>query len=129
MPRLWRGGCTNKILLLTNILLVFVVKIAQVINPLILWKVIDSIMCEEEPGVTECPTEEETYSLILFYAGIKLSYDVINTFRDIPYAMMAAAAETAIADEVYFHVQSLSLAYHLSRETGRVIRIVSRGSQ
>lgn len=42
---------------------------------------------------------------------------------------MAAAAEIAIADEVYHHVQSLSLAYHLSRETGRVIRIVSRGSQ
>lgn len=132
LPRLWRGGCKNKMLLLTNLLLVFVVKIAQVTNPLILWKVIDSIMCEETvgSGVSEqCPTEEETYTLILFYTGIKLAYDVIGTMRDIPYAMMAAAAETAIADEVYFHVQSLSLAYHLSRETGRVIRIVSRGSQ
>jgi ABC-type transport system involved in Fe-S cluster assembly fused permease/ATPase subunit len=42
---------------------------------------------------------------------------------------MAAAAEITIADEVYHHVQSLSLAYHLSRETGKVVRIVSRGSQ
>ena len=63
------------------------------------------------------------------YTGIKFLYEMLNTLRDIPYQRMAATAEIAIADEVYHHVQSLSLAYHLSRETGKVIRIVSRGSQ
>lgn len=107
LPRLWRGGCKNKCLVLINLFGVFIVKIAQVINPLILMRVVDSIMCEEDAtGLSDktCPTEEETYMLILFYAGIKLGYDMLNTLRDIPYAMMAAAAETAIADEVYFHV-------------------------
>ena len=118
LPRLWKGGCSQKMLLILNISLVFIVKIAQVVNPIILMMVVNSIICkEDETGLDEkkCPTAEETYTLILIYTGIKLSYDILNTFRDIPFAKMSAGAEIAIADEVYHHVQSLSLAYHLSR--------------
>jgi ABC-type transport system involved in Fe-S cluster assembly fused permease/ATPase subunit len=53
----------------------------------------------------------------------------MNNLREIPYATMAAQAEISIAHDVYDHVQRLSLAYHLSRETGKVVRMVSRGSQ
>ena len=42
---------------------------------------------------------------------------------------MAATAEISIAHDVYDHVQRQSLAFHLGRETGKIIRIVSRGSQ
>jgi ABC-type transport system involved in Fe-S cluster assembly fused permease/ATPase subunit len=42
---------------------------------------------------------------------------------------VSASAEIYVADLVYNHVQHQSLAFHLSRETGKVIRIVSRGSQ
>jgi ABC-type transport system involved in Fe-S cluster assembly fused permease/ATPase subunit len=42
---------------------------------------------------------------------------------------MAAVAEISIAHDVYDHVQRQSLAFHLSRETGKIIRIVSKGSQ
>jgi ABC-type transport system involved in Fe-S cluster assembly fused permease/ATPase subunit len=41
---------------------------------------------------------------------------------------MAARAEITVAKNVYDHVQKQSLAFHLSRETGKIIRIVSRGS-
>lgn len=105
--------------------MVFVVKIAQVLNPILLMTVINSITCVEDCKYST----EETYALILMYTGIKFAYEVLNTLRDLPYQRMAAAAEITIADEVYHHVQSLSLAYHLSRETGKVVRIVSRGSQ
>ena len=67
--------------------------------------------------------------LIGIYAAFKLLYDLLNNLREIPYAYMAAAAEISIAHDVYDHVQRLSLAYHLSRETGKIIRMVSRGSQ
>ena len=48
--------------------------------------------------------------------------------REIPYATMAAQAEISIAHDVYDHVQRQSLAFHLSRETGKIIRIVSKGA-
>lgn len=124
LSRLWRGGCCDRLLFLFNVTMVFVVKIAQVINPLLLMLVINSIICTKDCKYSP----EETYALILMYTGVKFCYELLNTLRDIPYQRMAATAEITIADEVYHHVQSLSLAYHLSRETGKVIRIVSRGS-
>ena len=66
---------------------------------------------------------------IAVYGIFRFSYDLLNTLREIPYARMAAIAETTVANDVYDHVQRLSLAYHLSRETGKIIRMVSRGSQ
>lgn len=42
---------------------------------------------------------------------------------------MGAVAEISIAYDVYDHVQRQSLAFHLGRETGKIIRVVSRGSQ
>lgn len=77
----------------------------------------------------KCASPEETISLILIYSVTRFSVDFLSTLRDIPFQRMAANAEIAIADEVYHHVQSLSLAYHLSRETGKLIRNVSRGSK
>lgn len=42
--------------------------------------------------------------LIAAYGIFKLAYDLLNTLREIPYARMAAAAETTIAHDVYDHV-------------------------
>lgn len=67
--------------------------------------------------------------LIIGYALVKFLGDFLNNIREIPYANMAAAAEISIAHDVYDHVQRQSLAFHLSRETGKIIRIVSKGSQ
>lgn len=134
LPRVWKGSCKDKALVVFNFALVAIAKAVNVVNPLLLMLVVNSIMCEEDEnhdGVNEntCPPAEEVYTYILFYAGFKFAYEIIHSFREIPFSYMASRAEINIADEVYFHVQSLSLAYHLSRETGKVIRIVSRGSQ
>lgn len=98
--------------------------------------IVDAIICQgknnEVEGVKElkeCPTQEETYTYIMFYAGIKLAYDMLHTYREIPFAKMQSQAEVSIAHDVYDHVQRLSMAYHLSRETGKIVRIVSRGAQ
>ena len=37
-------------------------------------------------------------------------------------------AETGISETVMSHIQQQSLAYHLHRETGKVLRVVSRGA-
>jgi ABC-type transport system involved in Fe-S cluster assembly fused permease/ATPase subunit len=65
----------------------------------------------------------------LIYVLCKFLGDLLNYFREIPFANMGAVAEISIAYDVYDHVQRQSLAFHLGRETGKIIRIVSRGSQ
>lgn len=54
--------------------------------------------------------------------------DFLGYVREIPFANMGAIAEISIAYDVYDHVQRQCLAFHLGRETGKIIRVVSRGS-
>lgn len=63
------------------------------------------------------------------YAIVRFTADFVNNIREIPFANVSASAEIYIAHLVYSHIQNQSLAFHLSRETGKVIRTVSRGSQ
>jgi ABC-type transport system involved in Fe-S cluster assembly fused permease/ATPase subunit len=63
------------------------------------------------------------------YGLLKFSADAVGYMRELPFAHVSGAAEVYIAGLVYHHTQRQSLAFHLSRETGKIIRIVSRGSQ
>jgi len=90
-------------------------------------KAINGMVCNPKKEV--CPSQQEVYTYILIYTMCKFAYDIFNNLREVPYARMAANAEISIAHDVYDHIQRMSLAYHLSRETGKVIRIVSRGAQ
>lgn len=127
-PRLWRGTFWEKSIVVLNFALIFIAKAANSINPIMLKYAVDSIVCDRTIPGNSCPSEEETYLLIGAFTGFKYIYNLLENFREIPYAKMSATAEITIAHDVYDHVQRLSLAYHLSRETGKITRIVSRGS-
>lgn len=131
-----RNGCGGRALVLLNLLIVLVVKGLSVLLPLILKEVVDAMICVEEPGLEDganesngkCRSEYDTYVLIILYAFCKLAMDTFNYIREVPYAIMASQAEISIAHDVYNQVQRQSLAFHLNRETGKIIRMVSRGS-
>lgn len=127
-PRLWLGTCCDKFIVIFNFFLVIMVKATSVLVPLVIKEVIDSIICDRKTDST-CPSVNDTYWLIGLYAGVKFASDFVNYIREIPYANMAAKAEISIAHDVYDHVQRQCLAFHLNRETGKIIRMVSRGSQ
>jgi len=116
VPRLWKGGCFQKFIVIFNILMVFILKAVNVLVPLILKEVIDSIVCQEDEvqesdtfflrsAENGCPSENETYAIIGLYAFVKFFADFLNYIREIPYANMAAVAEISIAHDVYDHVQ------------------------
>jgi hypothetical protein len=104
----------------------------NVTHPLILKFAIDDITCNSgiADQLDKCPhSVSHTYFLVALYVIIRFSADFVNNIREIPFANISASAEIYIAHLVYTHTQNQSLAYHLSRETGKVVRIVSRGSQ
>jgi ABC-type multidrug transport system fused ATPase/permease subunit len=123
---LWRGTLYDKFLVLFNIILIFANKGTNVLVPILLKFAVDAITCAG--GVQTCPSPQQTYLLIGAYAVCKFLADFINYIREIPYTRMAANAEIKISHTVYDHVQRQSLAFHLSRETGKIIRIVSKGA-
>ena len=85
----------------------------------------DDIMATTTEG---CPDAEDTYILIIVYAVCKFLNEFINYLRELPFAYTTANAEKHIAELVYRHVTNLSLAFHLSRETGKVVKIVAKGA-
>lgn len=112
--------------------MLFASRILTVIHPLILKRVIENITCDPANNSFEggiCPTTEDTYIWILFFAAIKLVAEVINYLREIPFSYVSANAEKYIAKTVHTHMQNQSLSFHLGRETGKVLRMVNKGSQ
>lgn len=133
LPYLWRGGFIIRVQTVLTFVLLLVSRGLNVSHPLILKFAIDDITCTSEHqggGGGDCPhSADYTYILVGLYAVVRFLADFVNNIREIPFANVSASAEIYIAHLVYSHTQNQSLAYHLSRETGKVVRIVSRGSQ
>mmetsp|Transcript_31764 Transcript_31764/g.48738 ORF Transcript_31764/g.48738 Transcript_31764/m.48738 type:complete len:150 (+) Transcript_31764:165-614(+) len=125
-PRIWKGSFRKKMTVMLNLIMMVCWKVMMVLVPILLKLAIDAIICNKATG--ECPSVQETFLFIGLYALAKLIADSFNYIREIPYAIMAAQAEISIAHDVYDHVQRQSLAFHLSRETGKIIRVVSKGA-
>ena len=127
LPFLWRGGFMIRVQTVLTFILLFLSKGLNVTHPIILKYAIDSI--QECLDNLNCPNSDRVYFLVAIYCAVRFSADFVNNIREIPFANVSASAEIYIAHMVYGHVQNQSLAFHLSRETGKVIRTVSRGSQ
>ena len=127
-PFLWSGGCFMRFVTVFTFLLLFASRACNIAHPLILKRIIDNISCDREEKSNDCPESDEVYILIIAYAGVKFAADFLNFIRELPFAYVSANAEKHIATMVYSHIQNQSLSFHLSRETGKIIRIVSKGS-
>jgi ABC-type bacteriocin/lantibiotic exporter with double-glycine peptidase domain len=129
VPYLWRGGLVIRIQTVLSVFLLVLSRALSVVHPLILKAVIDHVTCDSGAGDGGCIVDHHTtYLLIGLYCTCRFAADFVNNIREIPFANVSASAEIYIAHLVYNHIQHQSLSFHLSRETGKIIRIVSRGS-
>jgi ABC-type bacteriocin/lantibiotic exporter with double-glycine peptidase domain len=141
LPRMWgRGGRKQKMLIVVNFILIFVVKITNVGVPILLKYVVDAITCGHEKVADsqpltpptppeECASHSEVYTMIAFYCVARFCSDFLNWLKDIPSVLISFAAQITVSHEVYEHIQSLSMQFHLNRQTGKIIRIVNKGSK
>mmetsp|Transcript_11580 Transcript_11580/g.19572 ORF Transcript_11580/g.19572 Transcript_11580/m.19572 type:complete len:202 (+) Transcript_11580:442-1047(+) len=67
-------------------------------------------------------------SLICLYVLIKFISELIGAVRQWPFSYVQAQASTHITKIVYTHIQNQGLQFHLSRETGKILRAVQKGS-
>ena len=118
LPILWKGDWVVKLQVIVTILLTFAAKVFAVIHPVILKLVIDAMSAGEA-----------AYYLIVLYIIVRMCAEICQMSREISFASVSASSEVYIASLVYNHIQSQSLNFHLSRETGKIIRICSKGSQ
>lgn len=68
------------------------------------------------------------YQLVLFYVVVKYISDAASEAKQWPFSYIKSQADTIISKKVFSHLQHQSLNFHLSRESGRILRVVQRGA-
>jgi ATP-binding cassette subfamily B protein len=96
-------------------------KLANVGVPLVLKEVVDAL----EPGraVIAVP-----FALLIAYGLLRLSTTLFAELRDAVFVRVTQRAIRRLALTVFRHLHSLSLRFHLERQTGGVSRDIERGT-
>ena len=68
-------------------------------------------------------------ALLLLYGLMRLAQSLFTELREIFFARVTQEAVRKIALEVFRHLHSLSLRFHLDRQTGGVTRDIERGTR
>jgi ATP-binding cassette subfamily B protein len=104
--------------------LVFLVgaKLANVGVPLVMKQVVDSL--DARVAVLAVPL-----ALLATYGILRFSTTLFAELRDVVFVRVAQRAIRRVALTVFRHMHSLSLRFHLERQTGGVSRDIERGTR
>jgi len=67
--------------------------------------------------------------LTVAYAGARIGSQAFSEFRDFIFARVTQFTQRKIGLETFEHLHSLSLAFHLDRQTGGLSRVIERGTR
>ena len=118
LPHLWEFR-SRVILALT---LLVAAKLANVSVPLVLKHVIDSL--DATTAVLAVPL-----ALLAAYGALRFSTTLFGELRDVVFVRVTQRAARRIALSVFRHLHSLSLRFHLDRQTGGMSRDIERGTR
>ncbi|HXU92907.1 MAG TPA: ABC transporter ATP-binding protein/permease [Gallionella sp.] len=97
-------------------------KLANVSVPLVLKEIIDSL--DSSHKVLVVPV-----ALVVGYGVLRLFSTLFGELRDAVFAKVTQRAIRRVALQVFEHLHSLSLRFHLERQTGGVSRDIERGTR
>src|SRR5262245_6210497 len=118
VPYLWefRARVVIALVFLTS------AKLANVGVPLIMKDVVDSL--DARTAVLVVP-----FALLAAYGILRFSTTLFAELRDVVFVRVAQRAIRRVALTVFRHMHSLSLRFHLERQTGGVSRDIERGTR
>jgi ABC-type transport system involved in Fe-S cluster assembly fused permease/ATPase subunit len=96
-------------------------KLANVGVPLVLKEVVDGL--DPARAVVAVP-----FALLLAYGALRLSTTLFAELRDAVFVRVTQRAIRRLALTVFRHLHSLSLRFHLDRQTGGMSRDIERGT-
>ena len=102
-------------------------KMAVVGVPLVLKKIIDGLA--PLAGSHNASAVILPVGLLLAYGGMRLATSIFTELREFVFARVTQRAVRTIALKVFRHVHSLSLRFHLNRQTGGMTRDIERGTR
>ena len=126
VPYLWpRDSAWLRFCFVLSIVCLIIGSLADLYTPIAVREAVNELSGNVEANVDPVlPTR-----WILVYGIVRFLANLFQQLRDVFFAAVGAETERRVALETFNHLQSLSLSFHLKRETGAVLRSVSRGSQ
>ena len=118
LPYLWefKGRVIAALILLVG------AKLANVAIPLVLKHIVDSL--NRQPPLLVLPV-----ALLIGYGVLRLASTSFGELRDAVFAKVTQRAIRRVALQVFRHLHSLALRFHLERQTGGVSRDIERGTR
>ena len=106
------------------IALVFLItaKLANVAVPLVMKAIVDRL--EGTQQVIAVPI-----AMLVMYGALRLSTTLFAELRDVVFVRVTRRAIRRVALQVFRHLHSLSLRFHLERQTGGMSRDIERGTR
>ncbi len=118
LPYLWEF----KGRVIAALMLLLLAKLANVSVPLVLKEIIDTL--DQPKALAVLPV-----FLLIAYGVLRFCSTVFGELRDAVFAKVTQRAIRRVAIQVFSHLHSLSLRFHLARQTGGVSRDIERGSR
>ena len=120
LPYLWQ----YKWRVAAALLFVLGAKLANVGVPVLLKNLVDSLSLQpgEPAALLVVPV-----GLLLAYGGLRLTTTLFTELRELVFAKATQGASRQIALQTFEHLHSLSLRFHLERQTGGMTRDIERG--
>jgi len=120
LPYLWQWK--GRVFL--ALLCLIAAKLANVAVPLIFKRIIDDLGLSPHQQAAFVPL-----ALLLAYGVLRFAASMFTELREIVFARVSQRAVRNIALQVFSHLHSLSLRFHLERQTGGLARDIERGTK
>lgn len=100
-------------------------KVANLGVPILLKQIVDAMSIQSIPqALLVVPV-----SLIVAYGLLRLSASLFSELRELIFSKVTEHAVRQVGLQVFNHLHSLSLRFHLSRQTGGMTRDIERGTR
>ena len=125
LPMLWpKGEAELKARVIAAVALVLAGKAAVLVMPFAYKAVIDRMGSHGTAAAFSIVA-----ALVLAYAGARFAGVLSDNLRNAVFEKVGQDAARRLAGQVFRHVHSLSLRFHLERRTGSLTKIVERGTK
>ncbi len=119
LPYLWE----YKWRVLAALAFMIAAKVANVGVPVLLKQLVDAM--DAKPGATAVVVVP--VALLVAYGLLRLSTSLFTELRELVFSKATQGATRSIALQTFRHLHSLSLRFHLERQTGGMTRDIERG--
>jgi len=124
LPYLWpRGQAGLRARIVLALALVVVSKLIQLSMAWVYGRAIDRMVPGMESAVGLA------VALVMAYAAARFGGVLFDNLRNVVFERVGQEATRRLAENVFAHLHSLSLRFHLNRRTGAVTKVIERGTK